>query len=149
VADGSGDRALQIVAVTAVCLLSAVLGVVGAFLSPSVPHVLGIPIPVGVLIAVVGNIAVGLLGARGTGSRAAPVLSALIWVLIALFLGSSRPEGDLVVTGSWQGVAFLLLGTAAAALAIGIPPRRRRRVLETPGVPGQPPAPSPDAIVRR
>jgi hypothetical protein len=146
---GTGERVLLVAAVTAVGLLSAVLAVIGAYLSPSVPHVLGVPVPVGVLIAIAGNLAVGVFGARGTGSRWAPVVSAVVWVLLALFLGSVRPEGDLVVTGSWQGVAFLLLGTAAAAAAIGIPTLRRSRPVESAERPDAPPAPSPDAVVRR
>ena len=146
---GTGERILLAAAITAVGLLSAVLAVVGAYLSPSVPHVLGVPVPVGVLVAIVGNVAVGVFGARGTGSRGAPVVSAVVWVLLALFLGSVRPEGDLVVTGSWQGVAFLLLGTAAAAAGIGIRPARPSPLAATAERPDAPPAPSPDAVVRR
>jgi hypothetical protein len=143
------ERWLGYVSLAVIGLLSGVLAVIGGFLSPAAPRVLGIPVPLGVLVAVVGNLAVGFLGARGTGSRAAPVISALVWVGVSLFLGSSRPEGDLVVTGSGKGVAFLLLGTAAAAAAIGFTPRRRKEPALDSTTPGLPPAPSPDAVARR
>jgi hypothetical protein len=146
---GTEGRAVFVASLAAVGLLAAVLAVIGAFLSPSMPRPLGIPVPIGVLVAVVGNLGLGMLGSRWTSSRTAPVLSALIWVVIALLLGSSRPEGDLVVTGSGRGVAFLLLGTAAAAAGIGIPPRQRRRHAPAADAPGVPPTPSPGAFARR
>jgi hypothetical protein len=151
----SESRVLLIGALIGVGLLAAVLAVIGAFLSPWMPHLIGVPIPVGVLVAVVGNAGLGVLGARWTGSRIAPVLSALVWVVIALVLGSSRPEGDLIVTGysrhvpgSWGGTAFLLLGTAAAAAGVAIGSGRRRGALAAHAA-GPPPTPSPDALTRR
>ena len=152
--DGGGNtstdsRALLVGSLVAVGLLAAVLAIIGAFLSAWLPRPLGVPIPVGVLVAVGGNLGLGFLGARWTGTRAAPVLSALIWVVIALLLGSSRPEGDLVVTGSGRGVAFLLLGTAAAAAGIGIKPGRPRRHAASDEAPGAPPTSSPEPLTRR
>ena len=147
--EGTGERIVLVSALVGVGLLSGALAIIGAFLSPSAPHVLGVPVPVGILIAFVGNLLVGFGGARGTGTRLAPVVSAIVWVLIALLLGSSRPEGDLVVTGTWKGVSFLLLGTAAAAAAIGFTPLRWRQSTDKPDHPDTPPTPSPDAVVRR
>jgi hypothetical protein len=121
-----GGQALVIADIVVLSLLSAVLGVLGSFLSPAMPEVVGVPIPVGVLVAVVGNLGLGVLGARGTGSRLAPVFTGLVWLAIAIVLGTQRTEGDLIVTGSGRGVLFLLLGTAAAAIAIGVSPAPAR-----------------------
>jgi hypothetical protein len=108
------------VALLAVALLLALLG---AFLSPAEPHVLHVPVPVGVLIAVFGNLVVGIGGAWGTGTRMAPALTGLAWAVVAFVMGVRRPDGDLVVPGSgWHGVAYLYLGLIAAAVAIGIGP---------------------------
>ncbi len=122
-------------------LLGALLGVWGAFLVPL--HV-GPLLGSSVVIAVVGNLAVGLLGAAGTGSRLGAALPAAGWLVTVLLLGTSRPEGDLVIPGKLQtdpgvatvGTLFVLLGGIAAALAVGIGPlASRRRFTMPPGVP--------------
>ncbi|HEY2793684.1 MAG TPA: DUF6113 family protein, partial [Micromonosporaceae bacterium] len=98
--------------------------------SPSDPHVVGVPVPVGVLIAIVGNLVLGIGGAWGTGSRVVPAVTGLVWLVVAFVLGTTRPEGDIVVSGSgWLGVSYLFLGAGAAAVAIGVGPQglRRRR----------------------
>jgi hypothetical protein len=143
-------RVLLVASLVAVGVLAGLLAVIGAFLSAWLPRPLGVPIPIGVVVAVVGNVGLGVLGSRWTGSRTAPVVSALIWVVIVLLLGSSRPEGDLVVAGWGRGVAFLLVGTAAAAAGIAIGPgQRRRRRVAAADPSGTPPTPSPGAFARR
>jgi len=121
-APGPRDRILSVAAFVALGLLAGVLAVIGAFYSPWVPHVVGVPVPVGVLIAAAGNLVVGLLGARALRSRLVPAVTGLVWLVVAIVLGSRRPEGDLVVTGSGRGVAFLFVGAIAAAAAIAIGP---------------------------
>ena len=111
-----------------VAVLTPLLAVWGAFLVPL--RVGGVPVPAGVLVAVVGNLGLGLAGARIVGSRLGALVPALGWLLVVLTLGSPRPEGDVVISSSAMGYAFLGLGTAAAAVALGlgpIPGRRRGR----------------------
>lgn len=108
-------------------LLGAILGVIGAFL---VPLRIGRQVaPISVVLAVIGNLAVGIFGARGTGSRLGAVAPGVGWLLVAFALGVKRPEGDVIVPGGGVGVAFTLGGTLAAAIAIGIvgPGTRDRR----------------------
>jgi hypothetical protein len=57
--------------------------------------------------------------------RAGAALPGLLWIVVALQLGSKRTEGDLVVPGDLRGVAFLLAGALAAALVVGATPVRR------------------------
>lgn len=105
-------------------LLGAILGVIGAFL---VPFRVGRQlVPISVVLAVAGNLAVGIFGARGTGSRLGAVLPGVGWVLVAFTLGVKRPEGDVIVPGGGVGVAFTLGGTLAAAIAMGIAGPRMR-----------------------
>lgn len=110
-------------------LLGVGLGVVGAFLVPLRVH--GVLVPVSPVLAVVGNLAVGLLGARAAGSRAGAVLPALGWLAVVLVLGSSRPEGDLVLPGGsgigYVALAFILLGAVAAAAGVGLGQPAARR----------------------
>lgn len=109
---------------------AALLALIGAFLSPDKPDVLGIPVPIGVVVAVAGNLVLGIGGAWGTQTRLAPAVTGMVWGVVAFVLGTTRPEGDLIVPGTgWVGVAYLFLGLIAAAAAVGVGPNglRRRR----------------------
>ena len=102
------------------------LGLIGAFLSFQVLHLNGVPVPIGPVVAVVANLAAGLFAIRITRNRTAVMAPALGWLGIVLLLSSSRAEGDLVITNTGRGVAFLFLGAlawlaAAAAARFGIP----------------------------
>jgi hypothetical protein len=56
---------------------------------------------------------------RAFRSSRAAALPALAWLLVTMYLATMRAEGDLVVTGTAEGLAFLLLGTVSAAFGIG------------------------------
>jgi hypothetical protein len=101
-----------------VVVLTVELAVWGCFLVAARPF--GQPLPVAALVAVVGNTAVGLAGARVLGRRLGAVVPAVLWLGIALTLGSARPEGDRVVTETFRGLAFLFAGTVAAAAAVAL-----------------------------
>jgi hypothetical protein len=77
----------------------------------------------GAVIAVVGNAAVGVFGARGTGSRLGAVVPGLGWLLVVGVLASARPEGDVVLTGGPVGLGFTVGGALAATAVIGWPLR--------------------------
>jgi hypothetical protein len=106
----------------------------------------GVPVPVSVPAAVVGNLLLVAAAHRLSRSRAVAVLPAVVWLVLALFASQRRPEGDLLIIGSgalgYVNLAFLLAGVVAAAFAVGrvftAGPRRRRRA--RPGREDQPPA---------
>lgn len=106
-----------------VLLLSLLTAVWEAFLVPL--RAGPVPLPVCVLLACAGNIALGTAGARAYG-RYGAALPGVLWFCVVATLQSRRPEGDLVVTGSWTGLSLLLLGTISAAVPIGLaaPPAR-------------------------
>jgi hypothetical protein len=93
----------------------------------------GVPLPVSVPAAVVGNLLLVEAAHRLSGSRLVGALPAVVWLVIAVGGSIRRPEGDLLITGG-DGVTqlvnlgFLLLGVVAASLAVGhmlgTPPRR-------------------------
>jgi hypothetical protein len=96
----------------------------------------GVPVPVSVLAAVVGNLLLVDAARRLSGSRLVAVLPAVVWLAIAVTAAMRRPEGDLLLPGgdavtSTVNLGFLLLGVVAAAFAVG-------RALGTPVV--RPPA---------
>jgi len=128
-------RALQLVgwAVLAV-VLATWLTLVEVFWLPW--RVGGVPVPVSLLAAVVGNLLLVGAARRFSGSRLVAVLPAVVWLGIALAASSRRPEGDLLLPGgdavtSTLNLGFLLVGVVAAAFAVG-------RALGTPTV--SPPA---------
>jgi hypothetical protein len=93
----------------------------------------GFLVPVSVVAAVVGNLLLVDLVRSRTASRGVAVLPALTWVAVAGAATMRRPEGDLLIVGSGGlgavGLAFLLLGVLAAAVAVG-------RALSRPGPAG-------------
>ena len=116
-------RALQLAgwAVAAV-VVAAWLALVEVFWLPW--RVGGVPVPVSLVAAVVGNVLLVDAARRLSGSRLVAVLPALVWLAIALAAGSRRPEGDLLITGGdavtqLVNLGFLLLGVVAAAFAVG------------------------------
>jgi len=101
--------------------LGAELGGVGSFLVPL--RVGAVVLPLSIVIAVVGNAAVGVFGARGTGSRLGAAVPGLGWLLVVGVLASARPEGDVVLTGGPVGLGFTVGGALAATAVIGWPLR--------------------------
>lgn len=93
------------------------LGLIGAFLSLQVWHLQGVAVPAGPVVAALANLLTGLWAVRITGNRSAGIAPALGWLGTVMLLSTSRSEGDLVVTNSGKGVAFLLVGALAWALA--------------------------------
>ena len=96
----------------------------------------GVLLPLSVVAAVVGNLLLVALAHRASRSRTVALLPALTWLAVALAASVRRPEGDLLVVGSGAlgvvGLAFLLLGVMAAAVAV-------RRVLTRPRSPASVP----------
>jgi hypothetical protein len=96
----------------------------------------GIPVPVSIVAAVVGNLLLVDAARRLSGSRLVAALPAVVWMVVALAGAMRRPEGDLLLAGgdavtSTLSLGFLLLGVVAAAFAVGRAlgsPVRRREV---------------------
>ena len=116
-------RAGTAVAYALVLVLVVLLAVWGAFLVPL--RIGGVAVPASWVIAVVGNGALGWVGGRLLG-RPGAAGAGILWLVIALTLGSTRTEGDLVVPGTIMGLGFLLLGAVSSAVAYGAVPRAPR-----------------------
>lgn len=100
--------------------------VVGAVVGMLIAIVTAFFVPAGEGVASLGVAAtVLLLGpyahvlGRALRSSGAAALPCVTWLVVTMLLASTRPEGDLVVTGSAEGLAFLLLGTVSGAVGIG------------------------------
>jgi Family of unknown function (DUF6113) len=135
----SGPRASVVLPGTALRILAAVVlaaasvqaAAVESFLVPL--HVGRWPLPVSVLAAVLGNVVLARSIVRFTGNRRLALVPPLLWLAVVVVLSLPRPEGDLVVPGTWTGLAFLFGGAAAGAFgaASTMMPSRRH------GIPGQ------------
>jgi len=97
-------------------LLAAVSAAYEAFLSPLSWG--STRLPVSLLAAVVGNIALVYFTYVVTGRRLATVGPALVWVVVMLVAASRSSEGDLVLTeNNWVGIGTMLVGSIAFAVA--------------------------------
>lgn len=112
-------------------LLGVVVGVVSAFQALRTVH--GIWVGVGFAVIAAAALSFGL--ARATRASGAPVAATVGWMAAVLYLSTGRPEGDVVVPGSGQGYAFLLLGVLALALGIRAGARARERFTSEPQEP--------------
>ncbi|MGY1838937.1 MULTISPECIES: hypothetical protein [unclassified Modestobacter] len=84
----------------------------------------GIPVPISIVAAVVGNVLLGRAALELSGSRLVGVLPALAWLVVVLAASNPRPEGDLLLPGgdavtTAVNLAFLLFGVISAAFAVG------------------------------
>jgi hypothetical protein len=83
----------------------------------------GVLVPLSIVVAVVANLLIPAAALRWSGSRLVAVLPLLTWLVVAVAAMTRRPEGDLVMNGVGAsgvvGLAFLLLGTLAAAFSVG------------------------------
>jgi hypothetical protein len=101
-----------------VLVLAVELACWESFLTAARPF--GHSVPVSAGLAVVGNLAVGAAGARALRRPLGAVVPGVLWLAIALTLGTGTASGDVVVPETGRGVAFLLAGAASAAVAVAL-----------------------------
>ena len=121
-------------------LLGALVGLLGAFQHVQTLTFGGVRLPVGVVLGIGALVLAQLIAREAVPRGLGPALVLLGWVVVVAVLGSSRPEGDLVVPAGLAGETFLyggfVLGAVVAAwsafasggrapAASGVPPARR------------------------
>ena len=109
------DRAVTISLAVVGAVVGALLALVAAFFVPTRYGVLSLGDAAALLTVGPYARAVG----RAARSTLVGAIPALAWLLTTMYFASTRPEGDLVVTGTAYGLAFLLLGTVSGAVGIG------------------------------
>jgi hypothetical protein len=126
-----GDRVEALALDVVLIAVGGLLGLFGAFL---VPVRLGHGVEG--LAAVVGNLAIGLLGGYGRRSSMGALLPGVGWFLVVAAISVLSPGGDVIIPGSlpvdpgvpYVGYAFLVLGIVgviAAMSATSLYTRRR------------------------
>jgi hypothetical protein len=90
---------------------------------------------VGVAGAVLAAIALTVGLARAFGGPAGPLAATGGWFFSVVYLGGGRPEGDVVVPGTAQGLTFLLLGVLGCVLGIRDGAKQQQRFTSAPDEP--------------
>jgi hypothetical protein len=104
----------------ALLVLGFAVAVLGSFVhavGPTEP----VTVPLGLLWAYAMTAALLGVGRLVTGTRSGAAAVSAGWVVALLLLSAPRPEGDLVVTGSLVGYAWLLGGLVVCAVGVGWP----------------------------
>jgi hypothetical protein len=113
---------LRVVVGVGLVPLGGAVAALGAVVHPATVDLLGVPLPVGLAIALTAEAALLLGGAAAVGSRWGAAVPAVAWLLVVFGLSVPRPEGDLIVAANPAGYAFLLLGAMIAAVGVGVVP---------------------------
>lgn len=112
----SPSRAVTVCLLVAGFVVGGLLALVTAFF---VPTRIGGVVSVGVLLTVLTIGPYSHAVGRALRSAPAAAVPGIGWFVVTMLLATKRAEGDLVVTGSVSGLAFLLLGTVSATVGIG------------------------------
>jgi hypothetical protein len=139
------DRAARLVGFVIALMLAAMSAAFEAFLTPLSWGTTRLP--VSLVAAVVGNLALVWFAYVITGRRLAAVGPAFVWVAVMVTAASRSAEGDLVLTdNNWVGIGTMFAGSMTFAAAgyrlmlTGIRPRP----VPPPPRPVPPPEPAPD-----
>ncbi|HEX3908470.1 MAG TPA: hypothetical protein VHW92_11120 [Mycobacteriales bacterium] len=112
------------------------LGLIGTFLIPL--RLAGGVEGLAAVIALVGNVAVGLLGGIGGRSTRSATLPGVSWFVVVMAINVVSRGGDVIIPGKlpvdpgvvWVGYAFLALGLIGAVIAISATQIYTRRLQE-------------------
>jgi hypothetical protein len=105
--------------------VGAGLALYGVVAVPAGPRIGGTLLSLGLAIALVGNAGAAMLVRWLTGTRLGAMTVLIGWSPVVLALGSSRPEGDLMLRASLDGYLFLILG-ALSPVVVAVLGRARR-----------------------
>lgn len=115
--EGGADVTVRLLGGAVMAVAAAQLAVLECFLLPL--RIGSTPVPISIPIAMLANVGLPALAYRLTASRAAAALPVMVWIVVVILASVPRPEGDVIVTGTWRGVGLLILGAVAGAYAVG------------------------------
>lgn len=103
--------------------LAVLAGVAGAFVHATRWHIGGVSLPLGLLVAVGGGVAVMVLARGWARARWGLALVFLAWMAPTVALSQQTAAGDVVVAADTAGLVFLGGATLVGAVGIGLPLR--------------------------
>ncbi|WP_354642181.1 DUF6113 family protein [Kitasatospora camelliae] len=110
------SRGARVVAYVLLFLLGAVVSVFGAFVQT-------LWSPLGLLIAMVGTMAVFYGGLRVTGTKLGAGVPMAGWFIVLMVLLAPRAEGDLVLAAGVTSYLYLFLGAVGGVVCATLPTR--------------------------
>ena len=113
-----GELLVRAAAFILVAELAVGFATLSALAIPTGPLVGGVDTSLSWPLVVVLNIVLVKVTARLDPWRWTPLVAVLLWTGVVLYLGTSRPEGDIIIPADAPGVVFLLLGAAAGGLTL-------------------------------
>lgn len=128
---GEPDRAGAVIGMALCCLSALLAALIEVLLVPL--YVGRVLLPVTILLALATNAALPLLARRLTGATFAAVIPVALWLICVLLLGTSRPEGDVLLPGGGnvQLVSYGLItaGALSGIATVALAGRRRQSVV--------------------
>jgi hypothetical protein len=110
------DLPLRLLGFAVALGLAAYSAVLEAFLTPLYLPQVQARLPVALVVAVAGNLALVWFTVRVTGRGLAVLGPAAVWVAVMMVAASRTTEGDLVLTSNnWVGVGTMVAGSLAFA----------------------------------
>ena len=112
------DRGTSIAGVALCCLSAALVALVAVLLTPF--YIGSALIPIAVVVAIAGNIAVALIARSLTSSTWVASLPLVVWIAAVIVLSLPRPEGDVLLPGGKTGQTAVSYGVVLAGVLTGI-----------------------------
>lgn len=107
-------------------IAGAVVAVCGTFVHAATVRPAGLPVPYGLVLALLGVAALLVLAQLTARSRFGTAVIAAGWLVPVILLSQTRPTGDVVIVGDPRGLAFVFGGVVLAGVAVGLPNQGRR-----------------------
>ncbi|HEX3706300.1 MAG TPA: hypothetical protein VHV76_06685 [Mycobacteriales bacterium] len=131
---GWTDNALRFATYALFAGFGILLGTIGAFLVPD--GIVGGFLSLATLVAVAGNVFVGLLGLSATGSAGGAFAALAGWFVAVGAFATFSPGGDVVIPGGLAndpgvvhaGVTFMIAGLVGSVVTIVLTSRYTARV---------------------
>jgi hypothetical protein len=113
-------RVGRVAAYVLLFVLGALFGAGGSFLQAASVDLGPVPLPVGLLAALVLCAGLFVVGAAVTRTRLGVIVPAVGWLLVVMTMTAKRPEGDVVLAQAATAYGYLFLGTLLAAVAASV-----------------------------
>ena len=114
-----GGRALDILGIVVVALSAVLAAIIAVFLTPL--YWGSVLVPLAIVVAIAANIVLPLLARRLGMPPIGSALPYVLWLLTVIVLGSSRPEGDVLLPAGKGAQPLVTYGMlAGGALAGGL-----------------------------
>jgi Family of unknown function (DUF6113) len=104
---------------------AVVVAVCGAFVHTATVRPAGVPVPYGLVLALLGVAALLVLAQLSARSRIGKGAVAAGWLVPVVLMSQPSRAGDVVIAGDIRGLVYLFGGVILIGVAVGLPNLRR------------------------